>query len=260
MRGGVAEMRLRALNRLRLGVLRCLLVLLTFASVGSAAALDVGRFVPGAETPPAPWQVLQLNTQVSPTQYRLRNWDGVMAIEARAEASMALLARPIEVDLSRTPVLCWRWRIDAPLRTADMRTKAGDDYAARVYITFAIRPDAMDLATRTKLRIGRALFGSQLPDAAINYVWDNRQPVGTRQPNAYTDRARMIVLRSGAAEAGAWVTERHDVLADARREFGDGLAGARQLALASDTDNTGESALAGFADLHFVPADAPCRF
>ena len=223
-------------------------------------ALDIGRFAAVSDSLPEPWQVLQLNAQVPATRYRLREWDGVIAIEAKAQASMALLARPVDIDLSTMPVLCWRWRIDAPLRSADMRSKSGDDYAARVYITFVLKPESMDLATRTKLRIGRALFGQHLPDAALNYVWDNRQPIGTRQANTYTDRARMIVLRSGAADAGRWVTERRDVLADARHEFGDGLLGVRQLALASDTDNTGEAAQAGFADLHFVPRDESCRF
>jgi hypothetical protein len=33
-----------------------------------------------------------------------------------------------------------------------------------------------------------------------------------------------------------------------------------QLAVASDTDNTGETARAGFADLHFVGAEEPCEF
>jgi hypothetical protein len=31
------------------------------------------------------------------------------------------------------------------------------------------------------------------------------------------------------------------------------------MALTADTDNTGESARAGFADIHFVAEDAPCE-
>lgn len=221
---------------------------------------DVGRFPPGQGEPPAPWRVLRLGEKLTPTRYQLREWDGVRAVEAQANASMALLARPLAVDLTQTPVLCWRWRVDAPLKSADLRTRAGDDYAARIYITFALKPEALDFGTRTRLRLGRAIFGPDLPDAAINYVWDNRYPVGTRVPNAYTDRARLIVTRSGAADAGRWVEERRDVLADAEQEFGPHIAAAQQLALASDTDNTGESARAGFADLHFVARGARCVF
>ena len=226
----------------------------------AAQAVDVGRFPPGTGAPPAPWQLQTISDKLTPTRYALREWDGVRAIEAQAKASMALMARPLSIDLTQTPVLCWRRRVDAPLKTADLRTKAGDDYAARIYITFALKPEALDFGTRTKLRLGRAIFGPQLPDAAINYVWDNRNPIGTRAPNAYTDRTRMIVTRSGAADAGRWIEERRDVLADATQEFGPHIAATQQLALASDTDNTGEEARAGFADLHFVARDAACSF
>lgn len=221
---------------------------------------DVGRFPAGNGAPPAPWQLQTLSDKLKPTVYALREWDGVHAIEAQAKASMALMARPLAVDLTQTPVLCWRWRVDAALKTADLRTKAGDDYAARVYITFILKPEALDFGTRTKLRLGRAIFGPQLPDAAINYVWDNRNPIGTRAPNAYTDRTRMVVVRTGNADAGRWVEERRDVLADATQEFGPHIAATQQLALASDTDNTGEEARAGFADLHFVAREARCVF
>ena len=97
-----------------------------------------------------------------------------------------------------------------------------------------------------------------MPDAALNYVWDNRQPVGTSMPNAYTDRTRMIVLRSGTGDAGGWVIERRDVADDFKRAFGEVPAQLSGIALASDTDNTGERARAGFAEFRFVSQDEPC--
>jgi hypothetical protein len=223
-----------------------------------AAAEWVGRFDPVASTPPAPWRVIQLDKRVPATLYRVIEWDGVAAVEARADASMALLARPLVVDLNLTPVLCWRWRIDAPLKTADLATKRGDDYAARVYVAFTLPSELMDFATRIKLRLARGLYGDSVPDAAINYVWDNRYPIGTQRPNAYTDRTQMIVLRSGSQQSGAWVMERRDVLADAVQAFGTDRARPILLAVAADTDNTGESARSGFADLHFVDRDQAC--
>jgi hypothetical protein len=241
---------------------RGLLALLSLCSGAALAAdaVDVGRFTPGQSTPPAPWQLLRFDPQVAPTHYRLREWDGVVALEARADASMALLARPLTVELSRTPILCWRWRVDAPLRNADMASKAGDDYAARLYLAFSLPSRELSLVVRAKLALARRLYGQQLPDAALNYVWDNRYPIGTRRPNAYTERAQMWVLRSGAAAAGGWVSERRDVLADAQQAFGTQQVQARLLAVGADTDNTGEQARAGFAELHFVPPNQPCRF
>ena len=75
-----------------------------------AAPVWVGRFLPDAGgAMPAPWRVEQLDAKVPPTRYRLREWDGVQAVEAHAVKSMALLARTLQVDLGNTPVLCCCW-------------------------------------------------------------------------------------------------------------------------------------------------------
>lgn len=232
------------------------MLLLPFAA--GAETQWVGRFDAAADGIPAPWRAEHLDARVAPTRYALRLWDGVVAIEARSKRSMTLLARPLSVDLGRTPVLCWQWRVDAPLASADMSRKSGDDYAARVYLTFALSPDDMSFGARTRLALARSIYGEQVPDAALNYVWDNRYAVGTLQDNAYTDRARMLVLRSGSADAGRWIRERRDVGADLRRAFGDVSATLRAMAVASDTDNTGEEAHAGFAEFRFVSREDEC--
>lgn len=225
-----------------------------------ADAAFVGRFAPGGESLPDDWKVVQLDRHVSPTRYSVQEWDGVEAVVADANDSMSLLARSLDIDLSRTPVLCWRWRIDAPLKSADMAEKRGDDYAARVYVALRLPREALGFATRTKLALARGIYGDKVPDAALNYVWDNRNPVGTVRPNAYTDRAQMIVQRTGEQDTGRWVVERRNVLDDAQRLFGPYEMGAALLAVASDTDNTHETARAGFADLHFVAPEAACHF
>ena len=241
----------------------CLAMLATTMVLLSSLAqaqevIVLSDFQQATATPPAPWTLLQLDKKVAPTKYAVSEWDGVLSIEARAHESMALLARPVVADLNRTPILCWRWRVDAPLDKADMATKQGDDYAARVYVAFKLPDSAMDFSTRTKLRIGRALYGDAVPDAALNYVWDNRYPIGTQRPNAYTDRTQMIVVETGAAKAGKWVWERRDLAADFQAAFASDQGVINSLAVASDTDNTHEDAHAGFADIHLVGRDQPC--
>ena len=223
-----------------------------------AAAVWVGDFASPDGAIPPPWRIERPNPDAPPTSYRARLWDGVHAVEARAVRSMALLARPVTIDLARTPILCWKWRIDAPLKSADMTQKSGDDYAARVYLSFTVAPERLGLGTRMGLGLARSIHGDQIPDAAVNYIWDNRHAVGTWQPNAYTERARMLVLRSGSAFAGRWVEERRDVGADFRTAFGHPPLRLTGVAIATDTDNTGEEALAGFADFRFVASADDC--
>src|SRR3546814_13910051 len=121
-----------------------------------------------------------------------------------------------------------------------MRKKTGDDYAARVYVAFDMPSSALSAGTRFKLGIARRLFGRDVPDAAVTYVWDNRNPVGTRRKSAYTDRAQMIVAETGAAGAGKWVEERADVAADFARCFEGKPGKPTRNAIAPDTDNTND--------------------
>lgn len=237
-----------------------LYVLLAFLFLHHQASAEViiGKFDPLATGLPVPWQLIRWEPGVPATSYRQVSWDGVDAVEASAKSSMALLGRMVDIDLSQTPVLCWRWRIDSVVRSADMTRRSGDDYAARIYLAFSLPRDALNLAERAALSLARGIFGHQLPDGAINYVWDNRHAPGTRMPNAYTSRAQMIVQRSGDSEAGVWVSERVDVLKDMERSFGTSKGKLQLVALGSDSDNTRESVRAGFANIHFVQADQPC--
>jgi len=234
------------------------LLALLLLSLSHAEPVWIGRFDVADTAIPLPWEVRSINRRVPPTQYQLRLWDDVPAVEALADRSMAMLARPVSINLAQTPVLCWRWRVDAPIAAADLRRKSGDDYAARMYVAFRLPAGALSTLTRLKLGVARRMFDNDVPDAALNYVWDNRQPVGTEQPSSYTDRVQMLVLRSGAQHSGGWRSERRNVLDDFTRLFKQAAAEVDFVAFGSDGDNTGSKAHAGFADLHFVAAGEPC--
>jgi hypothetical protein len=141
-----------------------------------------------------------------------------------------------------------------------MTKRSGDDYAARLYVAFDMPDSALSGSTRFKLKMARAMFSKDLPDAAVIYVWDNRHPVGTARKSAFTDRSQLIVAETGAARAGNWVTERADVAADFAKAFGNRPGKPIQLAVAADGDNTKSKGRAAFADLHFVGRDQPCDF
>jgi len=216
----------------------------------------VGKFTGSGEVP-APWRVVPVG-KAKPTTYREANVAKSPAIEARVDSSMALLARPIRVDLAQTPVLCWRWLVHDVVTKADIRKKSGNDFAARVYVSFDMPDSALSAGTRMKLGMARRMLGMAVPDAAVTYVWDNRGAVGLAIKSPYTDRQQLIVAQSGNDRAGQWVSERADVAADFARAFGGKPGRAVELAIAADGDNTKSTGRAAFSDIHFVRRDQRC--
>ena len=234
-------------------VKRAILALSMLALATTATALAIAPFsaMPPGGALPAGWRVVDV-PKASPAEVSLVADNGatVLRIAARSAASSAAARLHAHADGAR---LAWRWKVDRVVDGGDLGTRAGDDYAARVYVSFDVPLERLPFATRTRIRLARLFFGSELPVAAICYVWDNRHPPGTQAWNAYSDHVRMVVVESGAAHAGEWRDESRDVAADWRAAFGARWPGPVPdidgVAVSSDTDQTGESVTAWFGDV-----------
>jgi hypothetical protein len=234
-----------------------MLLLLSAPSVPAEAAPQPAAFsaaAPGGP-PPAGWVLVPAPKASNATRFDLVADGGATVLRARSEAAAASLVYKLRVEPAEAPRLAWRWKVSRVLDRADLATRDGDDYAARVYVFFDYDLSRLPFTERAKIVLARALYGADLPAASLCYVWDNHYPVGTRAWSAYTDRVRMIVLESGSARAGRWVAETRDLAADFREAFGEAPPAVSGVALAADTDNTGESAMSYFGDLVFQPSE-----
>ena len=171
------------------------------------------------------------------TAYTLVAYDGGEALEAVADGTASARYLELDIDLDATPYLEWSWRVDGlPTGEASERSKVGDDYAARIYV------------------VREGLFG-KLSARALNYVWSRREPIGASWPNAYTDRAMMRVVDSGADGLGTWRTHRRDLRADWLAAFGEPLDAVHGIAIMTDTDNTGSDARALYGAIRLLPPE-----
>lgn len=229
--------------------------LLVHALAGAGAErVEVGHFAAPAapDALPAGWETLTFKKIPRSTQYRVVREGEGWVLEARSEAAASALYRPLDLDLRAHPRLTWRWKIGNVLVRGDARTKQGDDYPARVYVAFRHDPARTTAWERVTYGPYRLLYGTYPPRSVLNYIWDTRLPPGTTLDNAYTSRAKMIVVRSGGAEVGRWVTETRDVLEDYRRLFGGDPPPVACVAVMTDTDDTGERATAWYDALAFL--------
>jgi hypothetical protein len=220
----------------------------------AAAAEGIPRFStsPAGGGFPAGWRLVPIGN-VKPIEATLVADAGTTVVRIRAEAAAGSLAHRLDADTARAPVLRWRWKVDRVPSRADLRTREGDDYAARVYVAFHVPEAALAFGERVRLAFGRLLYGEDLPAAALCYVWDNRHPPGTSAWNAHSAQVRMIVVEQGEARAGRWVQAERDVEADWRAAFGTRYPGPvpriAGVAISADTDQTGEAVTAWFGDL-----------
>lgn len=209
----------------------------------------------GSEPLPAPtdpaWQPLEFRNVETPTRYAAADdAPGVLEAEARCAASARVL--PLEnVDLDATPILRWRWRVLRGLAGSDERTKAGDDFAARIYVMFRFEPEKASLFERARRRLGESLVGTEMPGAALSFVWTHAVAPGERWTSPYTAESKILALARGGA--GVWREESIDVIAAYREAFGGEPAEPMALGVMTDADNGCQHAVAQYADFRLDP-------
>lgn len=234
-----------------------LFALLVSLCAATAYAIDEHRVAGAfsAERPgtalPAGWVPLAVANIKVRTRYTLVDDNGVTVLRADSQAGASGLSRALRVDPVELPWLRWRWKISNVIEQADLRSKDGDDFPARIYVMFDYPLEKLPFLERNKLRLARALFDPHLPAATLCYVWDGKAPAGTMAPSAYSGRVKIIVVESGAARVKQWVDVERNIARDFRAAFGEDAPPVSAIAIATDTDNTGTFATALFGDISF---------
>ncbi|RUO20019.1 hypothetical protein CWE08_08890 [Aliidiomarina iranensis] len=132
-----------------------------------------------------------------------------------------------EIDLTKTPMLSWEWRVNEFPQVGNEREKSGDDFAARIYV---VREHSI-LRWRTR---------------ALNYVWSQQSEIGTNWSNPFATQAHMIAMGYGEAGSNQWQTETRDLQADFESFHGQAPDMINAIAIMTDCDNSNSSASASY--------------
>lgn len=218
----------------------------------NTSTLEVGKFSAASEGAAIPdgWKPLTFKKIPKLTTYELVKDGEHVVVKATSEASASGLTKEVKIDTRDYPIVRWRWKIENLLKTSDATRKDGDDYPARLYITFEYDPDKVSVGKKLKYKAGRVLFGD-IPIGAISYVWERKAPVGAVIDNAYTDFVKMVVVESGPQKLGLWIDEERNIYQDYKKAFGEEPPMINGVAIMSDTDNTKEQATAYYGDIIF---------
>jgi hypothetical protein len=202
-------------------------------------------------TLPAGWEPITFKKVSRHTAYTLVLDENIWVVKAHSIASASGLTCRIDIDPRQLPVLRWRWKVSGVLSQGDVTRKDGDDYPARIYVTFAYDSSKLKFIDRAKYKAAHLIYGQYPPTGTLTYIWASKAPIGTVVPNPYTDRVIMFVLQSGAQRSMQWVQEERNVYEDYRKAFGHEPPLISGVALMTDTDNTGESVTAYYGDIIF---------
>ena len=193
-----------------------LAALSAFADTPAIVVEDWSKHPPGNRGIPDGWKA---QTWGSPKyDFTIATEGNAQVLHMRSEGDSSNISREVKVDLKEYPILEWRWRALALPAGADVRRKETDDQAAQLYVVFPRFPHAV----RSRI---------------ISYIWDTTAPAGLTVKSTKTSTVTYVVVRSGPADLGKWLTERRNVWEDYQRIYGEPPAehvGAISIGIDSD--------------------------
>ncbi len=134
----------------------------------------------------------------------------------------------------------WQWRVENIVRSGDLATRAGDNFAIRVYVLFEYDPSKVGPATRLLYSALRAFYGEYPPYRSLVYVWGNLQRETRWYPNAYTSRAMMLPVDQGGTHLLQWRHHTRNIVEDYYEAFGEEPPENARIAIMGDADGSGE--------------------
>jgi Protein of unknown function (DUF3047) len=210
-------------------LLTIILLLACTRAEASDTELHLGRFSTGDLNG---WKEQTIGMLKPKTAYSLAKDNDRQVLVARSTKSASGRIYTLNQDPKDYQTLKWSWKIDHTLKKGDEKSRNGDDFAARLCVFF---PKG---------------FFSKTP--AICYVWANKLPKGEHVVSPLASHIINVAADSGEELAGHWTFHQHNIYDDYRRFFGAEPPRIGAVALMTDTDNTGESAVGYYGDITLV--------
>ena len=244
----------RALQIASLQVTALVITVLVTTAPAHAAGPVAFSIATGVE-PPAPWRTVGLPDRyaIPVAQFDMAQLDGKKVVRVRADSAYGNLVHDWQGPLTS---LKWRWRLDNPLRNANLKSKNTEDIALKVCLTFDMPVDQVPSAERSKFKLAQFFSRDKLPTATLCYVWTQAEAAGAELTSPYTGRVHYVVLNSGEGQLKTWQEHTRNVNADFLKAFGTEspvVPAVTAIIVGADSDNTKGSSLGYVADIVVQP-------
>ena len=194
-------------------------------------------------TLPSGWEINATKWGINETSFELKHRTedkkpisaaiGVLKIFAD-EATGALFCEPYKyVDLKKTPIMRWRWRVNKFPAGGDVRKEGKDDQAIAIYI------GANDWMVKK----------------SISYRWETETPQGRAGDISYAGGAvkvKWFCLRNRKSGKDKWIIEERNIAKDFKKAFGF-IPKEFALSIGANSQNTKSESLAFIDYIEFLP-------
>ena len=207
------------MRRTRVGLVAVLGVLMAAVAAADVVVEDWSSQPVGTKGIPPPWQKQRWGSPAY--DFTIVEDGGRKVLRLRSAGDSSNISKEIKgkVNLKEMPVLEWTWKVVALPKGGDSRKKETDDQAAQLYVTWPRFPEAV----RSRI---------------IGYIWDTTAPAGAVIKSQKTGTVTYVVVRSGPAELGRWLSERRNVREDFKRIYGEEPDNPGALSVSIDSNDT----------------------
>jgi len=154
-------------------------------------------------------------------------------IRAQSSSGAGGIVRKMSEDPQELPFIKWSWKVEDVLSDSSVSRKDGDDFAARLMISFKRRGPESE----------------NIDDNILCYVWASEEPVNTFAPNPHLKNVMTVVAAGAEEQTGRWLEISRNVVEDYRQAFSEDPGLITGVALMTDCDNTESSALAWYGPI-----------
>jgi len=223
----------------------CILILIVVYGVVPAPAFTATKTVLFREdfTTLQNWEPFFFSTIKTHSTYDIVTDNSAAFLRAESNASASALIYKETFNVYDYPMVSWRWKVDTVYQGGNAKTKKGDDYPLRIYITFPFDRGKAGFFEKVKYASARLVFGEYPPRSCLNYIWANRHYKEDVLTSSYTKQSKLIPLKSGSELTGTWHSEHINIIEDYQRAFGSKPPETARIAIMNDSDNTGESSV-----------------
>jgi Protein of unknown function (DUF3047) len=234
----------------------CIAILLAIFASSAVFASELAAFsVASGVTPPAPWHFVGLPERFNKprTQFEVMDLEGKKVLKVSADKAYGNLVHPWAAPVS---TITFKWRLDKALEKASLKSKAAEDIALKICLSFDMPINHIPAVERAKFKLAQVFSDQALPTATLCYIWAHAEQVGLEQASPYTSRVHYIVLNTGESQLKTWQEHKRNVSTDFLRAFGaesNVFPAVTAIIVGADSDNTQGTSLGYVTDISVQP-------